>query len=79
MQKQEYTLQEYTEEELEKFAEEKLDNLTAAGCCTFNILTGGAGIALIVVLGLIAAGYLYLKFFRGSATKLFSKVKGLRK
>ena len=70
-------LQEYTEEELEKFAEEKFDNLetVAAGCCTVNVLSGGVGIAFIVIFGLLAAGFVYFKFFRGSATKLFSKLK----
>ena len=67
--------QEYTEEELEKFAEEKLDNLgvASAGCFTFNILTGGAGIVLVVILGVILAGFIYLKWFRGSIN--FSKLK----
>ena len=71
-------LQEYTLEELEKFAEEKSTfYLEAGGCITFNCLTGGSGIALIVILALIAVGYIYAKFFyvKGAFSKLTSKFK----
>ena len=76
MQKQEYTLQDYTIEELEKFAEEKSNfYLEAGGCITFNCLTGGSGIALIVILALVAAGFIYAKFFyvKGTFSKLTAK------
>ncbi len=45
----------------------------------WNFLTGGSATAIIVVLSLLAAAIIYAKFFRGSATKLFNKFKGLRK
>ncbi|MCG3255993.1 MAG: hypothetical protein KAU62_07905 [Candidatus Heimdallarchaeota archaeon] len=41
----------------------------------FNLLTGGSATAIIVILSIIAAAVVYAKFFRGSATKLFSKIK----
>ena len=41
----------------------------------FIIFNKGSAIAIIVILGLIAAAVVYAKFFRGSATKLFSKIK----
>ena len=84
MKLEEYTnrkLLEFTEKELEKYADDKLDNLelAAAGCTgvQFNILTGGAGIAFAVVLGLIAAALIYMKWFRGSIdfSKLTAKLK----
>jgi len=76
MQKQEYNLEHYTVEELEKFAEEKSNfYLEAGGCITFNCLTGGSAIAIIVVLAVMAAGFIYAKFFyvKGTFSKLTSK------
>lgn len=73
-------LQEYTEEELQKFAEEKSNfYLEAGGCVTFNCLTGGSAVLIIVLLATTAAVVIYAKFFRGSITKLISKAKNLRK
>jgi len=70
-------LQKFTEKELEKYAEEKIDNLetATAGCLTFNVLSGDIGLAFIIILSVLAAAFVYLKFFRGSAGKLFSKLK----
>ena len=45
----------------------------------WNFLTGGSATAIIVILSVIAFAIIYAKFFRGSATKLFSKIKGFRK
>lgn len=45
----------------------------------FYLLSGGTAIAIIVILGLIVGAIVYAKFFRGSATKLFSEIKGFRK
>ena len=58
---------EYTVEELDKFAEEKLDNLetATAGCFTFNILTGASATVIIVFLCLIVTAIIYFKWFRG--------------
>lgn len=73
-------LEQYTVEELDKFAEEKGNfYLETGGCITFNCLSGGSAIAIIVFLFITVAVVVYAKFFRGSATKLFSKVKGFRK
>lgn len=73
-------LQEYTEEELQKFAEEKSNFfLETGGCITFNCLTGGSAIAIIVLLATAAAAVIYAKFFRGSITKLISKAKNFRR
>ena len=41
----------------------------------WNWLTGGSATAIIVVLSVFGAVIIYAKFFRGSATKLFSKLK----
>jgi len=82
MKLEEYTngkLQEFTEKELEKYADDKLDNLetATAGCFTVNILTGGVGIAFVIILGVLAAVFIYLKWFRGTIdfSKLTSKFK----
>ena len=54
-------------DKLSKYEIEKLDNLEYAtgACITFSIFEKGVGISLIVVLGLIAALYVYLKLFKG--------------
>ena len=41
----------------------------------WNWMTGGSATAIIVILSLLAAAIIYAKFFRGSATKLFNKIR----
>jgi len=79
MQNQRYTIEEQDKILRESLAKDKLDNLEIAtsGCVTFNILSGGAGIAFIVIVSAFLALFVYLKWFRGSIdfSKLTSKLK----
>ena len=79
MQKQTYTIEEQDKILRESLAKDKLDNLEIAtsGCFTFNILTGGVGIAFVVIFSSFLALFVYLKWFRGTIdfSKLTSKLK----
>ena len=79
MQNQRYTIEEQDKILRESLAKDKLDNLEIAtgSCVTFNLLTGGVGIAFIVIFSAFLALFVYLKWFRGSInfSKLTSKFK----
>lgn len=40
-----------------------------------NFMTGATATLIIVILALAAAAIIYAKFFRGSITKLYKKIK----